>query len=71
MKKNHSLTESAQDALTKKGLNCKVIVLSNSTRTADDTAVAIGCEAGQIAKSLIFKTAESHKPVLILAAGRQ
>ena len=72
MNKNKPLTKSAQsvqDALAKKGLECKVIVLSDSTRTANDAAATIGCEVGQIVKSLIFKTVESHKPVLILASG--
>lgn len=72
MNKSQPLTKSAQsvqDALTKKGLECTVIVLTDSTRTANDAAATIGCEVGQIVKSLIFKTAESHKPVLILASG--
>ncbi len=47
----------------------KVIELSESTRTANDAASAIGCEIGQIVKFLIFKTKESHRPVLILASG--
>lgn len=72
MNQNQPLTKSAQsvqDALAKQGLDCKVIVLSDSTRTANDAAAAIGCEVGQIVKSLIFKIAESNKPVLILASG--
>lgn len=69
---NEPLTKSAQsvqDALTKKGLTCKVKELSSSTRTAQDAANSIGCEVAQIVKSLIFKTKETHKPVLILASG--
>ncbi|MBX9786078.1 MAG: YbaK/EbsC family protein [Alphaproteobacteria bacterium] len=72
MNKNQPLAKSAQsvqEALAKKGLDCKVIVLSDSTRTANDAAAAIGCEVGQIVKSLIFKTVETHKPVLILVSG--
>ncbi len=60
---------SVQDALTSKGLECKVIELSSSTRSATDAALAIGCEVSQIVKSLIFKTKLSSKPVLILASG--
>jgi prolyl-tRNA editing enzyme YbaK/EbsC (Cys-tRNA(Pro) deacylase) len=61
--------ESVQAALRQKGLACKVVVLSDSARTAQDAASAIGCDVMQIVKSLIFKTKETHKPVLILASG--
>lgn len=61
--------ESVQAALRQKGLACKVIVLSDSTRTAQDAASAIGCDVMQIVKSLIFKTKKTHQPVLILASG--
>jgi prolyl-tRNA editing enzyme YbaK/EbsC (Cys-tRNA(Pro) deacylase) len=69
---NQSLTKSArsvQDALAKKGLTCNVIELSASARTAQDAASTIGCEVGQIVKSLIFTTNNTLKPVLILASG--
>lgn len=61
--------QSVQTALEKKGLECKVIELSDSTRTAQDAASAIGCDVAQIVKSLIFKTKLTHRPVLILASG--
>ncbi len=61
--------ESVQAALKQKGLACKVVVLSDSARTAQNAASAIGCDVMQIVKSLIFKTKETHKPVLILASG--
>ncbi len=66
------LTPSAkrvQDALDRLGLPCKVVELPDSTRTAVEAANAIGCEVGQIVKSLIFMTAESHRPVLVVASG--
>ncbi len=69
---NASLTKSAksvQAALAKKGLNCQVVELSESARTAQEAASTIGCDISQIAKSLIFKTKESHRPVLILVSG--
>lgn len=43
--------------------------MPSSTRTAQDAALAIGCNISQIVKSLIFKTKDTHKPVLILASG--
>lgn len=69
---NQLLTKSAksvQDALTAKGLECKVVELSDSTRTAADAASTIGCDVSQIVKSLIFKSKDTHKPILILASG--
>lgn len=69
---NNVLTKSAQsvqNALKGKGLSCKVIQLPDSTRTAQEAASTIGCDVAQIAKSLIFKTHQTHKPVLVLASG--
>lgn len=69
---NKTLSKSAQsvqDALAKKGLSLEVVELSSSTRTANDAANSIGCEVAQIIKSLLFRTAETNKPVLILASG--
>jgi prolyl-tRNA editing enzyme YbaK/EbsC (Cys-tRNA(Pro) deacylase) len=63
--------QSVQDALRLKGIeNSKVLELSDSTRTAVDAAAAIGCDVAQIVKSLIFKTQETEKAVLILVSGK-
>ncbi len=40
-----------------------------STHTAADAAMAVGCELGQIAKSLVFYSVISNEPVLIIASG--
>jgi prolyl-tRNA editing enzyme YbaK/EbsC (Cys-tRNA(Pro) deacylase) len=40
------------------------------TRTAADAAAAIGCDVGQIVKSLVFRAGEGGPPVLVLCAGR-
>ena len=45
----------------------KIIVLENSARTAQDAATALGCDAGAIVKSLLFKTNDSF--FLCLVAG--
>jgi len=69
---DNSLSQSAktvQDALAKKGLSFKVVELATSTRTANEAAATIGCEVAQIIKSLVFRTKETHKPVLVLASG--
>lgn len=44
------------------------IVFNELTRTAVEAASQIGCEVGQIAKSIIFKTAD-ESPVLVIASG--
>jgi prolyl-tRNA editing enzyme YbaK/EbsC (Cys-tRNA(Pro) deacylase) len=61
--------QSVQEVLASKGLECKVIELSDSARTAVDAASALGCDVAQIVKSLIFKTKDTHQPVLVLASG--
>lgn len=69
---NKFLTKSAQsvqDALSNNGLKCMVIELSSSAKTAQDAASSIGCSVAQIVKSLIFKTKQTNKPILILASG--
>ncbi len=60
---------SVQAALDKLMLECKVLELPNSTRTALDAASAIGCDIAQIVKSLVFRTKKTARPVLILASG--
>ena len=45
----------------------KVIVLDTSARTALEAASSLGCEAGAIVKSLLFKTENSF--ILCLVAG--
>ena len=40
------------------------------TRTAFDAAAAIGCEVGQIVKSLVFRGANSGTPYLLLVSGK-
>ncbi len=47
----------------------EVLEFDASTRTAADAAAAIGCEVAQIAKSLLFRAADSGRPVLVIASG--
>ena len=62
-------TSRVQAALEDAGLTARVVELPQSTRTAADAAKAIGCEVGQIAKSLIFRGTQSDGAVLIIASG--
>jgi prolyl-tRNA editing enzyme YbaK/EbsC (Cys-tRNA(Pro) deacylase) len=66
------LSQSAQrvqQTLDSLGLPARVVELPSSTRTALEAAAAVGCQVGQIVKSLIFMGATSHKPVLVVASG--
>ena len=58
-----------QAALTELELPLEVIELPKSTRSAAEAATAIDCTLGQIAKSLIFKTKISKRPILVIASG--
>jgi len=67
-----SLSQSAlkvQKALNAFGLQLEVIELPASTRTSQEAAQAIGCQVGQIAKSIIFQALTSHRPVMVIASG--
>lgn len=59
-----------QEALDTYGLNLEVKELPASTRTAIEAAQAVGCDVGQIVKSLVFKTKRSGRPILILVSGK-
>lgn len=58
-----------QDALQALGFELIVVELPDSTRTAMEAAQAIGCQVGQIAKSLVFKGKRSERPLLVVASG--
>jgi Cys-tRNA(Pro) deacylase len=58
-----------QQALTEKHVDLKVVELPDSTRTAQEAALAVGCQVAQIAKSLIFRTRQSKSAVLVIASG--
>lgn len=61
--------EKVQSVLNEFGFELNVVEMSESTRTAQEAADAIGCTVSQIAKSLIFKGKISQKPILIIASG--
>jgi Cys-tRNA(Pro) deacylase len=51
------------------GSDFQVLEFSESTRTAEEAAAAIGCTVAQIAKSLVFRAAETNRSVLVVASG--
>jgi prolyl-tRNA editing enzyme YbaK/EbsC (Cys-tRNA(Pro) deacylase) len=63
----HPTAQRVQDQLKELGLDVEVRELSDSTRTAQEAADAVGVEVGQIVKSLVF--ADGVGPLLCLCAG--
>ena len=61
--------QKVQDALNAMGLTLEVVELPGSTRTAAEAAQAVGCQVGQIVKSLVFKARRSERPILVIASG--
>ena len=61
--------QKVQDALSALGMTLQVVELPGSTRTAVEAAQAVGCQVGQIVKSLVFKAKRSQRPILVIASG--
>lgn len=67
-----SLTPSAQrvqDALRAAGCDNPVVEFAQATRSAAEAAQTIGCQVGQIAKSLVFRGRQTGQAVLVIASG--
>ncbi len=56
-------------ALRGKGIEPRIVVTSDSARTAQQAAQALGIEVAQIAKSLVFRGTTSGRGILVVAAG--
>lgn len=56
-----------RDALLKAGADDTIVELSETARSADDAAKAVGCELGAIVKSLVF--AVDNRFIMALVAG--
>jgi prolyl-tRNA editing enzyme YbaK/EbsC (Cys-tRNA(Pro) deacylase) len=63
----HPTAARLRERLRERGLEIEVRMLSDSARTAPEAADAVGCEVGQIVKSLVF--VRDHAPVMVLCAG--
>lgn len=63
------IARKVQDALETRGFNSPVVELTDTTRTAQDAANALGCRLEQIVKSLVFKGKKTGNPVLVIASG--
>jgi prolyl-tRNA editing enzyme YbaK/EbsC (Cys-tRNA(Pro) deacylase) len=63
----HPTAARLRQRLLERGLDVEVRMLSDSARTASEAAVAVGCEVGQIVKSLVF--VRDQAAVMVLCAG--
>ena len=63
----HPAVQRVQAALAAGGSAARVVILSDSARTAQQAADALGCPVGAIVKSLVFTL--DGQPVLALVAG--
>jgi prolyl-tRNA editing enzyme YbaK/EbsC (Cys-tRNA(Pro) deacylase) len=63
----HPTAQRVQERLRDLGLDAEVRELSDSTRTAQEAADAVGVDVGQIVKSLVF--VDDGGPLLCLCAG--
>lgn len=61
--------QKVQDALAAQGVACQVVELPASTRTAREAAQAVGCQVGQIVKSLIFRGRHTNRPIFVATSG--
>jgi Cys-tRNA(Pro) deacylase len=62
-------SEKVQQALISAGFSNKVIEMKTPTRSAAEAAETVGCQVGQIAKSLVFRGQSTQRPVLVIASG--
>ena len=58
-----------QKTLKRLGYNNQIIELGKPAGTVQEAALAIGCQIGQIAKSIVLKSLAVKKPLLIIASG--
>jgi prolyl-tRNA editing enzyme YbaK/EbsC (Cys-tRNA(Pro) deacylase) len=57
-----------KEAARELGLDVQLRTLDESTATVQQAATAVGCDAGQIAKSIVFVM--DGEPVVVVASGR-
>ena len=62
-------SQKVQEYLRSVGVEARVTEIPATTRTAKEAAQTIGCPVAQIAKSIVFRTAQSGRPVLVIASG--
>lgn len=63
-----SSTERVRAALAAKGMDDRIQRFAETTKTSADAAAAIGCTVAQIAKSMVFRSANG-RCVVVLTSG--
>ncbi len=61
------------DAADRKGVTLEVVSFDESTHTAQEAAMAVGADLGQIVKSLVFVVPQENgdqEPIVCLVSGR-
>ena len=69
---SNTLSSSArkvQRALKAHGLECQVVEMAKTTRSAKDAAQAVGCRVEQIVKSLVFRGKQTQRAILVVVSG--
>lgn len=64
-----SKAQKVQDALKSLGFPHQVVESPKTTRSAAEAAQAIGCRIEQIAKSLVFRSTGTDRPIVVIASG--
>ena len=66
---SHAAVARVRESLRAAGLADTITVMPKATHTAQAAADALGCDVGEIAKSIIFR-AEDGRAVLVITCGR-
>lgn len=57
------------EALRAAGVDTQIVELPGAARTARLAAEFLGCEVAQIANSLVFRGANTNRPILVMSSG--
>ena len=69
MEPENSQARKVQRELERLGCESLVVELSGSARSVEEAASSVGCEPGQIVKSMILRGERSGRSVLVAASG--
>jgi len=71
MNKDHKHScQRIQDLFQNSDVKIEVIEFKELMRTSKEVADLVGCEVGQIAKTLIFKSKNTKKPICVILSGK-
>lgn len=58
-----------RETLAALGVEARLVEVRETARSAAEAAAVLGCDVGQIVKSLVFRGGRTGRPVLVLASG--